>query len=66
MHVDTIAEKVESLTEKINSLNYPFVDIDLQAESTEALTKAVEALETYLDLVTRDGDENPREDEESD
>lgn len=63
MHVDKIAEKIESLTEKINALKYPFVDIDIQAEATEALDAATEALDNYLDLVTRDADENPNDDE---
>jgi hypothetical protein len=64
MQVDKIAEKVESLSEKIKALNYPFVDIDLQAEGTEALDKAIELLEEYADLVTRDASENPSDEEE--
>jgi hypothetical protein len=66
MDVDKIAEKVEKLNEKINSLNYPFVDMDIQAEAIESLDKAVAELENYVDLVMRDADENPRDDEDSD
>lgn len=61
MQIDKIGEKVEGLIAKINNLKYPFIDMDLQAEALESLGNAVGELENYLDLATKDSQENPEE-----
>jgi hypothetical protein len=64
--IDKLADKVESLTEKIKNLKFKFQDDALEADAQDAQNEAVAALENWLELATQDADGRDETQEEED
>ncbi len=54
MDIDKIADKVETLIEKVRNLKYNFNDESLEQDAQEAKESAVASLENWLEMVTQD------------
>ena len=55
MNIDKAAEKIESIKEKIESLNYGF-SIDSRADANIEIQNALEALDRWLEIAEEDED----------
>jgi hypothetical protein len=62
--IDKLADKIESLSEKIKALKHKFTDEALEQDAEEAKDNAISELENWLEIATQDVEAS--EGEESD
>ena len=60
----TLLDKIEKLVQRVNALNFRFVDPNSQREAAQLLESAAASLEEYADLVEADeGDDQSNDDD---